>query len=271
MRAALEPSDTRQELNAVAKAKSTGRDSAWAGAAGAGIKNIALSSLRQGCRNGSMGGRARDPEGGPESRLWAAVVERGQEARTARPDGEYLASRGEVAGYADLPDQTHHPVLWKQGKIRDLGTVAGDPCGRAQSVNARGQVVGGTSDCSYFVHAFLWEDGGPMLDLNRLIPAGSGLELTFAININDRGGILAKSIPDGVNPHQDADLYGHLVLLVPCEPENGESCEASLAQPAASVAIARSIAINSRNPSSKFTGPSRLGRIDLRHGFGVPK
>jgi hypothetical protein len=28
---------------------------------------------------------AKNPGGGPESRLWAAVVERGQEARTARP------------------------------------------------------------------------------------------------------------------------------------------------------------------------------------------
>jgi len=35
--------------------------------------------LRHGCRNGSMGGLDRDQEGGPESRLWAAVVERGQE------------------------------------------------------------------------------------------------------------------------------------------------------------------------------------------------
>jgi hypothetical protein len=28
---------------------------------------------------------------GPELRLWAAIVERGQEAQTARPDEEYLA------------------------------------------------------------------------------------------------------------------------------------------------------------------------------------
>jgi hypothetical protein len=42
--------------------------------------------LLQGYSNGSKGGRDRDPGGGPESRLWAAVVERGQEARTARPD-----------------------------------------------------------------------------------------------------------------------------------------------------------------------------------------
>jgi probable HAF family extracellular repeat protein len=181
----------------------------------------------------------------------------------------WLNEKGDVAGFADLAgSQTHHPVLWKQGKIRDLGTVAGDPCGRAQSVNARGQVVGGTSDCSYFLHAFLWEDGGPMLDLNRLIPAGSGLELTFAININDRGEILAKSIPHGVNPYQDADLYGHLVLLVPCEPETEVSCETSLAQPAANGALAR-ITVTNPKPSAKFTRPPRLGRIDLRHRFGV--
>jgi probable HAF family extracellular repeat protein len=179
----------------------------------------------------------------------------------------WLNETGEVAGYADLSDQTHHPVLWKQGKIRDLGTVEGDPCGRAQSENARGQVVGGTSDCSFFLHAFLWEDGGPMLDLNRLIPAGSGLELTFALNINDRGEILAKSIPDGVNPHQDADLYGHLVLLVPCESETETTCETSPAQPAANGATPRPIADDSRRPSAKST-TRPLGRIDAYHRFG---
>jgi probable HAF family extracellular repeat protein len=181
----------------------------------------------------------------------------------------WLNEKGDVVGFADLPDQRHHPVLWKQGKIRDLGTVAGDPCGQALSVNARGQVVGGTSDCSNFLHAFLWEHGGPMLDLNTLIPAGSGLELTFALNINDRGEILAKSIADGVSPYQDADLYGHLVLLVPCEPETEASCETSLAQPAANGATARSIAVSNPKPSGKFTSAARLGRIDPRHRFGV--
>jgi probable HAF family extracellular repeat protein len=185
----------------------------------------------------------------------------------------WLNERGDVAGVADLPglagSQAHHPVLWKHGKIRDLGTVAGDPCGQAKSVNARGQVVGGTSDCNYFLHAFLWEDGGPMLDLNSLIPAGSGLGLTFAININDRGEILAKAIPPGVSPFQDEDLYGHLVLLVPCGAEKEMTCENSLAQPAANAAIARPIAVNSPNPSAKFSTRPRLGNIDLHHRFGV--
>ena len=60
-----------------------------------------------------------------------------------------------------------------------------------------------------------------MIDLNTVIPPGSGLQLTNAFNINDRGEILAKSVPEGVTPVDDEDL-GHVVLLVPCEEDRGE-------------------------------------------------
>ena len=60
-----------------------------------------------------------------------------------------------------------------------------------------------------------------MLDLNAIIPPGSGLQLTNAIDINDRGEILAKSVPLGVTPIDDEDL-GHLVLLVPCGEGRGD-------------------------------------------------
>jgi probable HAF family extracellular repeat protein len=139
----------------------------------------------------------------------------------------WLNDAGEVVGSADLPgSQLHHAVFWKKGTLHDLGTVPGDPCSRGRGLNARGQVVGGSSDCSNFLHAFLWEDGGPMVDLNTLIPAGSGVQLTNAFNINDRGEILAKAAPIGFTPNDDADL-GHLALLVPCDEghPNLEGCE----------------------------------------------
>ena len=41
-------------------------------------------------------------------------------------------------------------------------------------LNARGQIVGLSSDCFNALHAFVWEEGGPMLDLNTLITPGSG-------------------------------------------------------------------------------------------------
>jgi probable HAF family extracellular repeat protein len=66
----------------------------------------------------------------------------------------------------------HDAVIWKDGKIQDLGTVDGDACSRGRGINARGQVVGGSRDCANFLHAFIWEEGGPMLDLNKLIATG---------------------------------------------------------------------------------------------------
>jgi len=150
----------------------------------------------------------------------------------------WINDAGEIAGSADLPgNDLHDAVRWKDGRILDLGTVSGDACSRGRAINARGQIVGGSSDCRNFLHAFVWEEGGPMIDLNTVISPGSGLQLTNALNINDRGEILAKSIPAGVTPIDDEDL-GHVVLLVPCEEDRGDCvnilASASSAEPAVS-------------------------------------
>ena len=80
---------------------------------------------------------------------------------------QHINDGGEVVGSADFPgDQIHHAALWRNRVMTDLGTVDGDPCSRGYGINARGQVVGGSSDCTTFLHAFLWEDGGPAIDLN---------------------------------------------------------------------------------------------------------
>jgi probable HAF family extracellular repeat protein len=134
----------------------------------------------------------------------------------------WINDSGVIAGSADLPTEgIHDAVRWKGGQILDLGTVDGDACSRGRAINERGQVVGGSSDCANFLHAFVWEEGGPMIDLNTVIPPGSGLQLTNAFNINDRGEILAKSVPEGVTPIDDEDL-GHVVLLIPCEQDRGD-------------------------------------------------
>ncbi len=144
----------------------------------------------------------------------------------------WINDAGDIAGSADLPTPgIHDAVRWRNGHILDLGTVDGDACSRGRAINSRGQIVGGSSDCRNFLHAFVWEDGGPMLDLNTLIPSDSGLQLTNAFNINDRGEILAKSVPSGVSPIDDQDL-GHVVLLIPCEA--GDDCKSN-AQPRTSL------------------------------------
>jgi probable HAF family extracellular repeat protein len=140
---------------------------------------------------------------------------------------ESLNDAGDVVGEADLPGasgpcfgpQAHHAFRWKHGVMTDLGTQDGDPCSHALSINSGGQVVGGSSDCTTFLHAFLWEDGGPMVDLNSFVPIDSNLILTEATVINDRGEIAAQ----GVFPNGDT----HAILLIPCDEEHGdrEGCE----------------------------------------------
>jgi probable HAF family extracellular repeat protein len=129
-----------------------------------------------------------------------------------------INNAGMIVGKADLPgSQTHDAFLWtKKAGMKDLGTQDGDPCSNALSINSRGQIVGGSSDCSNFLHAFLWEKGGPMIDLNRFVPPGSGLTLTEATFINDRGDISVQAVLSNGDTHT--------ALLIPCDGK-GEDCQ----------------------------------------------
>jgi probable HAF family extracellular repeat protein len=92
--------------------------------------------------------------------------------------------------------------------MKDLGTVSSDTCSSALGVNARNQVVGTSGVCHVSNdHAFLWEQGR-IFDLNTLVaPPPSGIRVTIAYSINDRGEIAAS----GTLPNGDV----HAVLLIP--------------------------------------------------------
>jgi len=131
---------------------------------------------------------------------------------------ESINNSGMIVGEADLPgSQTHDAFLWtKKSGIQDLGTQDGDPCSHAISINSGGQVVGGSSDCNNFLHAFLWEHGGPMIDLNNFVPPGSNLTLTEATYISDNGEISVQAVlSNGDN---------HAGLLIPCSGK-GHGCQ----------------------------------------------
>jgi probable HAF family extracellular repeat protein len=139
----------------------------------------------------------------------------------------WLDDAGEVVGYADLPPTPpgcrgliciHHAFLWKNGVMTDLGSIGSDPCSRATSINARGQIVGLTAAVcgGAATHGFLWEKGGPAIDLNTLVAPSSGLALTEPTSINDRGEIAGV----GTLPNGDQ----HAFVLIPCG-EATEACE----------------------------------------------
>jgi probable HAF family extracellular repeat protein len=151
----------------------------------------------------------------------------------------WINDAGDIAGKADLPGpqpQNHDAVLWRNDVMIDLGTLSGDSCANAYYVNSRGQVVGTSENrdlCSLSSgeHAFLWENDGPMVDLNTLITPGSSLQLTYAVAINNRGEIAGFGVPTGCAP-QDYGLCGHAYVLIPCDEQhpNIEACDYSLAE-----------------------------------------
>ena len=137
-------------------------------------------------------------------------------------DVSWINDAGQIVGYADLPgSQTHDAFLWERGVMTDLGNFG--QTSRAFAINSRGQVVGHSLTNDGTFHAFLWQKGAPMIDLNIFIPEGSSLGLlTDAMNINDRGEIMGLGFPPGV-PTDNTDVGGHVFLLVPCHDES-ESC-----------------------------------------------
>jgi probable HAF family extracellular repeat protein len=131
---------------------------------------------------------------------------------------------GEVVGRADLPNGLHHAFLYRNGVLSDLGALGTQST--AFQINSRHQIVGASRIDDQTVHAFLWEHGGPMIDLNTVAATNpSGLILVGAFNINDRGEITGLGAPPGVPP-TGTDAPGlHPFLLIPCGEGTSQSCE----------------------------------------------
>ena len=139
----------------------------------------------------------------------------------------WINDAGEIVGESDAGTAAgvfaSRPFLWKDGVMSDLGTVAGDACNAALSINSRGQVVGfGSANCDQEDHAFLWENGGPIVDLSTLLLSGSAVTLIEAIFINDRGEIAARG--------KLASGDEHAIVLLPCDAEHTDvkGCDYSL-------------------------------------------
>jgi probable HAF family extracellular repeat protein len=185
--------------------------------------------------------------------------------------GFWVNESGEAVGAATNPNGAVLAFLWKDGAMTNLGTLAGDPCSSSEGINSSGQIVGSSSAQCTFDHtdtrAFLWENGGPMIDLNIFVPPGSGLTLFEAGYVNDRGEILALALlPNGDE---------RTVLLVPCGSDHAdaEGCnendEATFAssQPAAA---ARTNPNASRGTLTPQAVAALCARLTSRYrGFGA--
>jgi probable HAF family extracellular repeat protein len=149
--------------------------------------------------SGQVAGVASDASGSARAFLWSGGVMRDLGALAGGTSDSYaydLDDAGRVVGASTyMSSQSTHAVLFSGGALTDLGTLGGTESA-ARAINGSGQIVGHSTNASAVTRAFLHEHGA-MLNLNNLVPAGSGWDLTEAYDINDAGQIVGKGSING--------------------------------------------------------------------------
>ncbi|MEV0827309.1 hypothetical protein [Nonomuraea rubra] len=139
---------------------------------------------------GVVVGEFRVLDAGRTRRGQAFVVKKGEKRDlelTGGSEAEDVNKAGQVAGThrrtegVGLPAEklTHRAFLWKDGTVKDLGTLGGD-WSQARGLNERGQVVGESalSENGVLQAGFVWSAESGM----RRIEDGEGLARPTAIN-----------------------------------------------------------------------------------------
>jgi len=178
----------------------------------------------------------------------------------------WINELGDVVGGATLSgDQGNDAILWRFGKPIDLGTIGQDVCSEATGMNDFGQIVGISNECSgewgprgwATMRAFLWQKGGPMVDLNALVENPTDLHLYWGAYINDSGEILAPGMLS------TGDI--HAALLVP-----SSDCERACQQRIDEAQNALVAPTHAGSTIPALAGPGGRLRNPLGHGRAIP-
>jgi probable HAF family extracellular repeat protein len=119
-------------------------------------------------------------------------------------EGNGINNGGDVVGDSfHAMSASEIAVLWPAaGGIVELGTFGG-ATSSARDINNHGQIVGYALDATGASRAFLSDASAVLVDLNSLLPAGSGWVLRSANAINDAGQIVGEG---ELNGHRRAFL-----------------------------------------------------------------
>ena len=176
---------------------------------------------------------------------------------------------GEIVGAAAFSIQPYDAYLWKDDTATDLGHLNGDCSSEGWAINSAGQIAAISFSCDGAnFRATLWEKGS-MVDLNTLIPAGSSLQLTAPLAINDRGEIAGMGVPSGCSP-QDDGICGHAFLVIPCDQNHPgvEGCDYSLMDAPAAVTQTTSAVLNASGRTLPQSLMRRMNRYRFNSAFG---
>lgn len=117
-----------------------------------------------------------------------------------RSSAAAINDRGQIVGEsAKLPGRdASYPFLWQDDKMTELPALDAFPYAIAADLNDAGQIIGNAYDDTGSTTPVLWE-GDEVYDLNTLLPAESGVTITYAVAINEAGQILCIGISDNAD------------------------------------------------------------------------
>jgi probable HAF family extracellular repeat protein len=200
----LEASDINDRGQVVATDNNSGdaivyEDGAWRPLGSLGGGGARAAAINNG---GQITGAARMPDGWSHAFLYESGT---MKDLGTLPNGKMslayaINDRGQVVGQADTgpPSFELRPVLYEDGAWHELGNPPGGAYTRPWDIDNCGRIVAETSpQTGDLIGAVLYENG-VWVDLNSLLPAGSGWYVFNATGINDGGQIAANAIaPNG--------------------------------------------------------------------------
>ena len=121
-----------------------------------------------------------------------------------------INARDQVVGYSSLPNGVDFSGFeWQRGHMSALQPYPGDTESFALGISDQGLILGQSGTFTY-VRAVVWH-GNSIVDLNTLIPANSGWQLTEAAAMNASGQIVGQGVINGqyhaflLTPTRDVD------------------------------------------------------------------
>jgi probable HAF family extracellular repeat protein len=109
-----------------------------------------------------------------------------------------VSALGQAAGYSTTASGETHAVITSKSGLQDLGTLGGTVSVANGIYPLGGIVVGTYTDANDIDNlAFVWTSKKGMVDLNTLIPAGSGWVLQSATSITVLGQIVGNGAING--------------------------------------------------------------------------
>ena len=121
--------------------------------------------------------------------------------------GVAINDNGEIVGALYPAEGGSHAAKFRDGVWTDLGNLPGAQGSAANAINTAGDIVGTAIFPPIYKpfragkHVPFISTTGGLVNLNMLIPSGSGFTLTDAVGINDSGQILCDATTSGGSAH----------------------------------------------------------------------